>query len=143
MINYLDKYLMEKMCHHLAVAVFDTDEDPIAEFYEHELPLLDSSLELPKQTFDGNELYSSIEEKAAVLYYTLNKNHPFKNGNKRIATASLLVFLHLNHKWLSVPREELLARTLEIAKSDPIDRGEILGELVIWIGNNLIEINND
>ena len=128
---------MEKMCHRLAVAVFDTNDDPIAQFNEHEFTLLDSALQLPRQTFDQKELYPTIEEKAAVLYYSLNKNHPFKNGNKRIATASLLVFLHMNNYWLTVPRDELLQKTLSIAQSDPSHRDMILKELRIWIGQHL------
>ena len=105
-INYLDFELMEKMCHRLAVAVFDTNEDPIAHFNDHDFALLDSAIQSPRQTFDKKDLYETLEEKAAVLYYNLNKNHPFKNGNKRIATASLLVFLSINNCWLTVPKDD-------------------------------------
>jgi death-on-curing protein len=136
-INYLDFELMEKMCHRLAVAVFDTNEDPIAHFNDHEFSLLDSAIQSPRQTFDRKDLYETIEEKAAVLYYSLNKNHPFKNGNKRIATASLLVFLSINNCWLTVPKDELLEKTLSIAKSDPNDREEVLAELKVWIAQHL------
>lgn len=45
-VKYLDIELMEKMCHKLAVAVFDTKEDPIAHFHEH-TDLLDSAINLP------------------------------------------------------------------------------------------------
>lgn len=135
--NYLDFELMEKMCHRLAVAIFDTNDDPIAGFEDHKFELLDSALQLPRQTFDGGELYPTLEQKAAALYYTLNKNHPFTNGNKRIATASLLVFLYINDSWLNVPRENLLARTLDIAKSDPKDREIIVKDLNDWIGENI------
>ena len=47
-IKYLDMELMEKMCHKLAVAVFDTHEDPIAKFKEHDAEKLDAALSLPK-----------------------------------------------------------------------------------------------
>lgn len=137
-IVYLDVELMERMCHGLAMKVFDTTEDPIAQFTDHDIALLDSALNAPRQTFDGKDLYPTLEEKAAILYYTLNKNHPFQNGNKRIATASLLVFIYINDKWLQVPKNELLMKTLEIAKSFPEDREKLLKECVIWIREHLI-----
>jgi len=136
-IVYLNLELMEKICHSLAIAIFNTYEDPIAEFKEHDTGRLDSTLQSLKQTFDGKELYPTLEEKAAVLYYLLNKNHPFKNGNKRIATASLLVFLYLNKKWIKISFNDLLQRTLQIAMSDPKDKSKIFKETVEWIKNNL------
>jgi death on curing protein len=137
--HYLDKDLMEKMCHTLAVTVFDTNDDPIAQFHQHDLSLLDSALNTPRQTFDGNDLYPYLETKAAVLYYSMNKNHPFQNGNKRISTASLLIFLYINGHWLNVPKDGLLNKTLEIAKSDPDEREAILKELEIWISRSVIK----
>jgi death-on-curing protein len=137
-IFYLDRELMEKMCHRLAREVFDTSEDPIAEFHEHELYLLDSALQSPRQTFDQKDLYPTLTEKATILYYSLNKNHPFKNGNKRISTASLLVFLAMNGHWLSVPKEELLNKTLFVAQSDPTFREEVIKDLNIWIAKHLV-----
>lgn len=131
------------MCHRFAVAIFDTYEDPIADFREHDVPLLDSALQAPRQTFDKKDLYQTLPEKAAVLYYHLNKNHPFQNGNKRIATASLLVFLDLNHHWINVPKGELLKKTLEIAQSDPSERERILKNTTEWIEKNMISSRND
>ena len=114
--NYIDIELMEKMCHPLAVAVFDTREDPIVMFRDHELALLDSALNSPKQTFGQKELYPSLLEKAAILYYNLIKNHPFQNGNKRIATATLLIFLYINEYWLSGNKKEEEDYLVELAK---------------------------
>lgn len=99
-MNYLDADLMEKMCHRLAVAVFDTKDDPIALFQEHSEEKLDAALNLPRQTFDGKDLYPTIVNKAAILFYAINKAHAFQNGNKRISTASLMVFLYINEMWL-------------------------------------------
>ena len=60
---------MEKMCHPLAVAIFDNKEDdPIAKFDDHELALLDSALNNPRQTFNGIELYPTLIKKAGILY---------------------------------------------------------------------------
>ncbi|MFH1193051.1 MAG: type II toxin-antitoxin system death-on-curing family toxin [Candidatus Jorgensenbacteria bacterium] len=137
--NYLDIDLMEKMCHRLAVAVFDTTDDPIAPFKEHERSLLDSALNLPKFSFGGAEQYSSLVDKATVLYYTLNKNHPFRNGNKRIATASLLVFLFINNKWLDAGKNEMVEKALAVAQSKPEERKEVLIELTKWISAHIVD----
>ena len=137
-IHYLDIELMEKICHRLAVAVFNTNEDPISPFQDHTISLLDSALNLPKATFDNQELYSTLVDKAAILYYALNKNHPFRNGNKRIATASLLVFLHINDYWLDAGKNEMVEKALYVAKSTSIQQNEIINNLKTWIDDHLI-----
>ena len=58
--------------------------------------LLDSALETPFQSFGGEELYPTIQAKAARLGYRLIKNHCMIDGNKRIGTHVMLVFLALN-----------------------------------------------
>src|SRR3989344_2611796 len=128
-IHYLDIELMEKICHRLAVAVFNTNEDPISPFQDHTISLLDSALNLPKATFDNQELYSTLVDKAAILYYALNKNHPFRNGNKRIATASLLVFLHINDYWLDAGKNEMVEKALYVAKSTSIQQNKTINNL--------------
>ena len=58
--------------------------------------LLDSALTSAFQTFDGQELYPTKEEKGARLGYSLISNHAFVDGNKRIGMFVLLVFLEVN-----------------------------------------------
>ena len=58
--------------------------------------LLDSALESPFQSFSGEELYPSIQAKAARLCYGLVKNHAMVDGNKRIGVHVMLVFLAVN-----------------------------------------------
>ncbi|MBQ8782464.1 MAG: type II toxin-antitoxin system death-on-curing family toxin [Clostridia bacterium] len=58
--------------------------------------LLDSALESAFQTFDGEELYPTKEEKGARIGYTLISNHAFVDGNKRIGMYVLLTFLEVN-----------------------------------------------
>ena len=58
--------------------------------------LLDSALESPFQTFDGEELYPTLQAKAARLGYGLIKNHCMIDGNKRIGAHAMLVFLELS-----------------------------------------------
>lgn len=126
------------MCHPLAMAIFDSPEDPIALFKDHAVELLESALSNPKQTYGEKELYPTLEEKAAILYYCLIKNHPFKNGNKRLATMSLLVFLHINGFWLIGDRKETEDYLVELAKKVAETKGsenkeEILEGLRLWL----------
>ena len=64
--------------------------------------LLSSALETPFQTFAGEELFPSIQAKAARLCYGLVKNHAMLDGNKRIGVHAMLVFLALNGYELGV-----------------------------------------
>ena len=77
--------------------------------------LLDSALQLPFQTFDGQALYPSIQQKAARLCSSLVKNHPFIDGNKRIGVHAMLLFLTLNGVELSYTQEELILLGLSLA----------------------------
>lgn len=61
-----------------------------------DLSILESALKAPFQTFFGEDLYSTIEEKAVRLCFGLIKNHAFYNGNKRIGILVFLTFLEIN-----------------------------------------------
>ena len=58
--------------------------------------MLESAMNAPFQSFAGEEVYPSLQQKAARLCFGLVKNHPFIDGNKRIGTHAMLVFLALN-----------------------------------------------
>ncbi|UTC67122.1 MULTISPECIES: type II toxin-antitoxin system death-on-curing family toxin [unclassified Treponema] len=73
-----------------------------------EFNLLDSSLKSVFQTFDGRELYPEILDKAVQLCYSIIKNHPFLDGNKRIGIHLSLVFLKINGIDLHYTQEELI-----------------------------------
>ena len=77
--------------------------------------LLESALETPFQSFGGEELYPSVQEKAARLCYGLVKNHSMVDGNKRIVAHVMLVFLALNGRELEYTQKELSDVILEIA----------------------------
>ena len=149
--EYIDVETMRKMCHPLAMAIFDTTEDPISKFDDHELNLLDSALQNPRQTFGGKDLYATLEEKAAILYYGLNKNHPFRNGNKRIATASLLTFLYINGYWINKGHwrlagdkkeieDYLVHLAIRVANLPPRNRDVLLQELQRWLSEHISPI---
>ncbi len=128
---------MEELCHRYAVRFFNRVDDPIGPFESHDHALLESALSLPHATFDGQDLYPTLLDKAVTLYYTLNKNHPFDNGNKRLATAALLVFLYINDFLLVVDEKELAEKTLWVAQSFPAERSVVIKDLTKWIGEHL------
>ncbi len=81
-----------------------------------DLGLLDSALMLPFQTFEGQELYSSIHQKAARLCHSLITNHPFVDGNKRAGVHLTLVFLAINGVELGYTQPELVSLGLDTAQ---------------------------
>jgi len=89
---------------------------------------LESSLAAIYQTYDGKELYNTPEEKAANLLYFLTKNHSFVDGNKRIAAATFICFLHKNQILYNnlgikiIDNNTLVALTLMLAESNANDR---------------------
>ena len=69
----------------------------------------------PFQSFGGDELYPTIQAKAARLGYGLIKNHCMIDGNKRIGTHAMLVFLALNGIELKYMQKELYETILDVA----------------------------
>jgi len=61
-----------------------------------DLGALESAMAQPRMTFSGNDLYPSLVDKAAALCFSLVKNHPFVDGNKRVGHAAMETFLVLN-----------------------------------------------
>lgn len=102
-----------------------------------------SSLETIYQTFDGEDLYPSIEEKAANLLYFIVKNHSFSDGNKRIAAGLFIYFLDKNKVLFRLDGTKrigdnaLVAITIMIAESKPEEK-DMMVKLVV----NLINENN-
>jgi len=102
-----------------------------------------SSVNQIAQSFGGNELYPSIQEKAANLLYFIVKNHSFVDGNKRIAAACFLYFLDKNNALLTnnkpiIDNEALASLTLFIATSKP-EEDKIVKRFIISILNRNME----
>lgn len=102
-----------------------------------------SSIGAIYQTFDGKDLYPSIEEKAANLLYFITKNHSFTDGNKRIAAFLFLYFMDSNGILYDdtgrkrIADNALVALTLMIAVSNPDEKDAMIRVIV-----NLINKNN-
>ena len=92
------------------------------------------------QSFDGNDLYPTIQEKAANFLYLITKDHTFIDGNKRIAATLFIYFLDFynilyNENKQVIDNNTLVAITLLIAQSNPKEK-EILIDLVVNFLNN-------
>jgi len=100
----------------------------------------ESSVHQMYQSFAGNDLYPTIEHKAAILLYLVVKNHSFVDGNKRIAAALFLYFLEKNNLLTGLDGQKLIsndglaALTLLIAISKPAEKDTMI-QIVITILN--------
>jgi death on curing protein len=94
--------------------------------------LLESAVARPAMTFGGEDLYEDLASKAAALMHSLVLNHPFLDGNKRVAAHAALIFVALNGQVVRTPPEQLVAVTLAAAE------GKVAVEaLAIWFRQRL------
>ena len=93
--------------------------------------LLESALEVPFQTFGGEDIYASLVQKAARLGFSLVANHPFVDGNKRIGVHAMLVFLALNGVEINCTQAELIDVGLSLA-----DGSMEFEELCKWLSEH-------
>lgn len=98
--------------------------EPIPQFNTRFPYSLESCLASPFQKFDKKYLYSGLIGKASILFYLMIKNHPFQNGNKRIAVTTLLTFLYKNNKWIKV---------------DPM----VFYNFAVWVAQSPAEVKDD
>ena len=93
------------------------------------------------QSFAGQEIYKSIEEKAANFLYLIVKNHVFADGNKRIAATLFIYFLNFydilykNGKQI-IDNNTLAALTLLIAESNPKEKDVIIDLVMNFLNND-------
>lgn len=125
------------LAHSLAQKTMKWNE-PIPEFDSRYPNVLESCLATPFQRFQNKTFYKGLVQKGAVLFYLLIKNHPFQNGNKRIAVTALLVFLFLNNKWLQVDTKELYNFSVWVAQSPPKLKNEVVKSIERFITLNII-----
>lgn len=91
--------------------------EPIPDFSTRFPNILESCLITPFLRLYNKDVYHGFIAKASVLFYLMIKNHPFQNGNKRIAMTTLFVFLYKNKKWLKVNDYELYKFAVWVAQS--------------------------
>jgi death-on-curing protein len=98
--------------------------------------MLESALARPAASFGGQDLYASLAAKAAALMHSLISNHPFVDGNKRVAVAAMELFLIVNHHRLDADNEGLEEFTLAAAASQIG-----LEEIRIWLDQRIRRVS--
>jgi death-on-curing protein len=136
-VKHLSVIEVEYIAHRLAKELMEYAE-PIPPFGTRFPDRLESCLKTPFQTFNKKSLYPTIEGKAAILFYLMIKNHPFQNGNKRVAVITLLYFLHEHGRWLNVDNRDLYLFAKGVAESQAKDKDIILSKIKDFIKKFLI-----
>lgn len=112
-------------------------DEPIPDFSTRYPNKLESCVAMPFMKFDGKYLYGSLIEKASILFYLIIKNHPFQNGNKRIAMTTLFVFLCHNSKWIEIDARKLYNFTVWVAESPAEYKDEVVSIIQRFIKSNI------
>ncbi|HWC57712.1 MAG TPA: type II toxin-antitoxin system death-on-curing family toxin [Candidatus Paceibacterota bacterium] len=112
--------------------------EPIPYFSTRFPEVLERCLAAPHQTFSG-QLYKGLVEKASILFYLMIKNHPFQNGNKRIAVLALLCFLYKNNSWLKLDNQRLYNFARWVAESDATLKDATVSAIQKMVGDNIIK----
>jgi len=100
----------------------------------HDLGALESALAQPRMTFGGEELYPTIVEKASALGFSIIKNHPFVDGNKRTGHAAMETFLVLNGYEIEADVDEQERIILQVVAGE-LGRNEFTD----WLRSHVIE----
>ena len=138
-MRIVDLKEVEYIAFSLAQALLSFNE-PIPGFSTRFPNILESCLATPFQSFSGKSLYSGLIPKASILFYLMIKNHPFQNGNKRIAMTTLFVFLYKNKKWLTVDTQELYNFTIWIARSPREVKEESVRAIEKFLRSHIISL---
>lgn len=111
----------EYVAHSLVKQMMDYSE-PMGDFATRYPNKLESCLAQPFAGYKGGEFYPTLLNKAVVLFYLVIKNHPFENGNKRMAVMLMLYFLFKHGKFTSIDPDSLYELALIVAQGDlPIE----------------------
>lgn len=130
---------IEYVAHRLATETMSWTE-PIPDFSTRYTNALERCLEVPFQSFGGRQLYKGLIKKTSILFYLMIKNHPFQNGNKRIAMTTLFIFLHQNKKWLKVDSRELYNFARWVAESNAKLKDDTVRAIETFIVNYITDI---
>jgi death-on-curing family protein len=113
-------------------------DEPIPDFATRFPNILESCLSVPVQTFGKKDLYPSFVEKAGILFYLMVKNHPFQNGNKRIAVVTLLYIMYKNRKWIKADTQVLYNFAVWVAESPPMAKEETISYIAKFLNNYMV-----
>lgn len=114
--------------------------EPIPSFGSRFPNVLESCLSVPFTRFGKKDMYRGIVNKASILFYLLIKNHPFQNGNKRIAIMCLLYFLHKNGNWVHISNERLYRFAKHVAASRSKKRVPVIEHINAFLKANIKDL---
>jgi len=117
-----------------------TWNEPIPDFGTRFPNILESCIETPFTQFAKKDLYRGLIGKTSILFYLMIKNHPFQNGNKRIAIMTALYLFHKNGKWIQMSNEDLYNFAKGIAGSKPTSREKIIIQIQTTFKKYLIDL---
>jgi death-on-curing protein len=115
-------------------------DEPIPAFGTRFPNILESCLETPFQTYDGKDFYPTLIAKISILFYLMTKNHPFKNGNKRMAMTTLFFALHEAKKWLKVDQQTLYNFAVWVAESPANAKEEVVQYIEKFIKTYMVPL---
>jgi death-on-curing family protein len=101
--------------HNQLVEFFSVGDDPISPAGARAAGLVQSACERPKTSLGNHEKYRSVCDKAAAFFHSLNQNHGFHNGNKRVALVATIDFLQRNRRRLTASDDELFEICVAVA----------------------------
>lgn len=114
--------------------------EPIPDFSSRFPNILESCIAVPFQKFAKKDVYKGLIGKSAIFFYLMIKNHPFQNGNKRIAMTALLILLYKNKKWLKVDQQEFYNFAIWVAQSPAKLKDEVVLGIEKFIKTYLVEL---
>jgi death on curing protein len=97
-----------------------------------DLGLLESAVAQPRASFGGKDLYTNLADKAAALAFSLVRNHPFADGNKRTGYGAMMRFLSRNGHTIAGPLAEHESVFVDLA-AGKLDRAGFLGWIRKWL----------
>jgi len=102
-----------------------------------DLGLLESACATPSASFEGAYLHGSVSEMAAAYLFHLAQNHPFVDGNKRVAAAATFMFLYSNGYELNCTEDELVELTLAVANGR-----RTKAEVAVMLSSSIVSISD-
>lgn len=120
-----------------------TWDEPIPAFGSRFPNILESCLAVPFASFGEKDLYRGLIGKGSILFYLLIKNHPFQNGNKRIAIMCLLYFLYKNGGWIYISNDRLYRFAKHVAGSRSHKREPVLKHVQAFLLANVKSLNRN
>lgn len=119
---------------------FYTFDERIPDFATRYPNILESCLATPFQTFAKRDLYPTFTTRVSVLFYLMIKNHPFQNGNKRIAMTTLLYVLYRENKWLKVDIKTFYDFAVWVARSLPSAKNQVVSYIEKFIKTYMVPL---